>query len=1033
MRGRQLMLAGLVALGVLPMIPALIATPASATTAIPGAFVSLPQRELLDSQTGFGVRRAKIHAHSTLIVQLLGRAGIPTSGVSSARLNVSAFDTPGAGSLVIAGEPIATFARSGLVTNSVIVRPDSHGRFAITNTSAGAIDVSASALGYYRSGTVTQAGMFRPTPFAHLLNPTVLGSGRTLTIAVAGRALVPSGGASAVALNLSGFNATTRGTAFVFAGPLGASATPELSYRPGIASRVFVTVPISPDGTIKVLNRGPGAVDLSATVEGFYRPGIPLAAGALVNHEAVAGQDSPVTVGPGRTVTGVAQSHNGEDPSGLFQVGVYVAHPSQSGSLSVWTNGATRPSVPTLVFTAGSPGFLEIPLRTSAYLVSLHNYSRAPIQVTLDEGGLFSNGQVGAITGTVTDSGGHPLPGVRVTVGDNYSASQFQINPAVFVTGADGRYQIAGLSAGSYAVCFDPSSVSHALSSTGFQPRCYNSETQSPDYVIVSADQVASGINQAMPVGAAVIGHVTDTGGHPLGGISLQATVSSGPWETVTVTTKADGSFRFDGLDANSWYYTVCSVTGLSASRGSAPAGYVGSCNTSPTRVTPVAGTATDVGTIAMYPAVGVSGTVTDASGHPLMNVGVGVGVGTSGYNQPWAWTDSHGHYVITGIDPMAPPNTSPVYVCFEVNYAYPRRVTGGSSTTGYVGQCYKNLVPNPKYSAPSSTPIHPASGTIATHIDGHLPAAAAITGTVTNAAGHPLSGITVQVSTDDLNRTTVWQTTTTGANGTYRIDSLQPGTYNVCFVPTPGDPHPSGYIAQCWRNLPAPPRGPENITLSSGQTLTHINAALNAGGQISGVITDKAGHGLQGVNVFIDWNNLATTDATGHYSVRYVQPGTHSVCFEASSATGGTSTTGYLNQCWKNQPYGGTWTGVVVTVGHTSTISAALAALGGIAVHVTDTLGHPLSGAPISVFVGDQSSNGTTYSGTGSDGTETVTRLTDGQYTVCVKDTSGISGGSSTTGYQAQCYGQTTSTPSTPITISGGDTVPITIALPAN
>jgi protocatechuate 3,4-dioxygenase beta subunit len=1024
--------------GVLTALPAITSAPASAATASPGAFVSIPQRELINTHTGYGTRRAKVAGHSSLTVQMLGRAAIPTAEVAAVRINLTAFDADRGGSIVIAGEPVVSFAKGGLVTNGVVVRPDAHGRFVITNSSADPVDVSASAFGYYRAGTVTAPGMFHATKYAQVVNTTnglgapkhLVASGRTLTITIAGHASVPSTGAGAVVLNLSSFNAAAKGTAVAYQGDLGVPTTPSLIYRSGAASRSLVTVPVAPNGTIKILNRGPGAVDISATVEGYYRSGIPMGAGALVNHRPAVTQNSPVSIGAGGTVTTDVPELTGDAPSGIYLIGVYVSGPSESGAVTLWTNGSAQPALATISFTAGDSRYLEVPVRTNTYLISLHNSSRERVHVIVEERGFFSNGQVGAITGTVTDSSGHPLPGVRVTVGDQYSATQFQTTPPVYTTGANGTYQIVGLSPGSYAVCFDPSNVSTTLSATGFQPRCYNGETQSPDLVTVSAGQVAAGIDQALPSGGALTGHVTDTSGHPLAGISVQATVSSNAWEAVTVTTRSDGSFRFNGLDASAPYYTICPITGLSTSPGSVPAGYVGSCGTVMAQA--IAGTSTDVGTITMYPAVGVSGTVTDAGGHPLKNVGVGVGVGRSGETQPLAWTDSQGRYRITGIDPMAPPNTESVYVCFEVSYFYPRRITGGTSTTGYVGQCYKNQVPHPQSSAPSSTPINPAAGTVATHIDGHLPPAAAITGTVTNSAGHPLQGITVDVSTQDLNRTTTWETASTAANGTYRIDSLQPGTYSVCYTPAVSDP-PSRYVPQCWPHLP-PNGAPENVTLSAGQTKTHVDASMYFGGGISGVVTDSGGHPLSGVTVYTDYGTRDTTDSNGAYAFTDLQPGTYSVCFDATSATGGSSTTGYQSQCWHDQPYATSPSNVTVSIGHTTTgISPSLVALGGLAVHVTDTSGNPLSGAPITVYVGSQTSNGSSYYGTGADGNYLVTRLSDGQYTVCITNTSGISGGTSTTGYQAQCYGQTTSTPSAPITISSGNTVPITIALPAN
>lgn len=1028
----------LLILGAVGPVPMITAEPAGAATSSPGSFVRLSQGELLDTTTGYGAPRVRVGPRASVTMQLLGRGGVPTTGASAVRVNVTALNSSAAGSVVIAGEPVVSYVGGGVATNGAIVTPGPGGRILITNISTGAVDIRVSALGYYRSGTVTQAGMFQSTGYIHLLNTTtgagaprrLLGRGGVITLTVAGHARVPATGASAVVLNLAGFDATALGTAVAYTANGAVPPTSSLPYRPGVATRVLVTVPLASDGTIKIYNRGPGALNLTADVEGYYRTGTPLGAGSLVNRAPAVSQYSPLSIVPGGTVTTNLGAYFGDSPDLTYQLGVSVADAAHSGWIGVWTSGMPHPTVPTFGFTAGAPSFAELPVGASSYNVTLHNFASVPVRVTLDERGFFGDGTLGAITGVVKDSAGHPMAGVRVGFGDDNSAAQNAASTPAYVTGANGTYQIAGLPAGSYAVCFNPAHVTSPLSSTGYQARCYNQESAGADDVAVSAGQVVSGIDAALPNGGAFTGHVTDTAGHPLAGIQVQVQPGGNlSWSPDPVTSRADGSFRFNGLDTGQ-FYSICTLTGLSTSAGTAPAGYIGAC--SPDSPQPTT-TPTDTGTIAMRPAVGISGTVTDNYGHPLANVGVGYGVGTSGYNWPSASTDSHGHYTITGIDPGTPPYTAPVYVCFQTHTGY-TTVTGGASATGYVDQCYNNQLPDPSTSLPKSTPISPTPGAIATHIDGHLLPAAAVTGTVTNGAGHPLSGITVEVVTSPYTSTTRWQSTTTTSTGTYRVSGLQPGTYSVCFVPDMGLPlpPPSGYLSQCWQNQAF--RGaPQNLRLWYNQTATHIDATLNAGGTITGVATDSTGHPVEGVRVLVDNQIRATTDASGDYTISYVDPGNRTVCFDASSATGGTSTTGYQSQCWNAQPYGTPGTAVPVTVGHvTSGINPSLPAAGGIIVHVTDASGNPLVGAVPYTFFGDNLTNSTVYSATDANGNYTITHLANGQYNVCVS-TGGISGGTSTTGYQPRCYGQTNSMPVTPPPVTvNGNTVSITIALPA-
>jgi hypothetical protein len=70
-----------------------------------------------------------------------------------------------------------------------------------------------------------------------------------------------------------------------------------------------------------------------------------------------------------------------------------------------------------------------------------------------------------------------------------------------------------------------------------------------------------------------------------------------------------------------------------------------------------------------------------------------------------------------------------------------------------------------------------------------------------------------------------------------------------------------------------------------------------------------------------------AWTSDTGTYTAIGVPAGSdYQVCFNASYATGGSSTTGYVDQCWQNQPTTGTPTPVSVSAGAaTSGIDAAM------------------------------------------------------------------------------------------------------------
>ncbi len=61
---------------------------AAAATGAAGTFVSLPPSRVLDTRTGNGAT-GPVTGYSTVSVQVTGRGGVPSSGVSAVVLNVT--------------------------------------------------------------------------------------------------------------------------------------------------------------------------------------------------------------------------------------------------------------------------------------------------------------------------------------------------------------------------------------------------------------------------------------------------------------------------------------------------------------------------------------------------------------------------------------------------------------------------------------------------------------------------------------------------------------------------------------------------------------------------------------------------------------------------------------------------------------------------------------------------------------------------------------------------------------------------------
>ena len=624
----------------------------------------------------------------------------------------------------------------------------------------------------------------------------------------------------------------------------------------------------------------------------------------------------------------------------------------------------------------------------------------------------------GAVSGTVTDAGAHPLGGVTVAV---VTAGGSEVGSST--TATDGTYTVTGLPAGSYDVCFDGSSATGGSSTTGYLDQCYHDVAWDGNYsditgmttVPVTTGSTHTGVGASLAVAGAVSGTVTDTGAHPLGGVSVTVVTTSGS-EVGFATTASDGTYAVPDLATGS--YDVC-FDGSTAVGGSATAGYLDQCYdavawdgnlfdvTGATAVAVTVGS-THTGVDASLVTGGeISGTVTDGGSHPLGGVVVQVFTST-GSQVGSASTGSDGTYLVTGL-------LSGSYdVCFVGSAA-----TGGSSVEGYLDQCYNGVAwdGNP-FDVTGATTVAVTVGTTRPGVDGTLPPAGAVSGTVTDTGAHALEGVSVDVYTTDGSQVGF---ATTASDGTYTVAGLASGSYDVCFdgSSTIGGSSTTGYLLQCydgvaWDGSSSDTTGATVVPVAVGSTRTGVDASLSPGAAVSGLVTDSRAHPLDGVSVEViapggTQSFFATTGSDGTYTVDGLVAGSYDVCFDGSSATGGSSTTGYLDQCysgvaWDGDPLDTTGaTAVTLTAGSThGSVGAPLPSAGAVSGTVTDTGAHPLDGVSVSVVTASGSQVG--YATTASDGTFTVPGLAAGSYDVCF-DGSSATGGSSTTGYLDQCW----------------------------
>lgn len=263
--------------------------------------------------------------------------------------------------------------------------------------------------------------------------------------------------------------------------------------------------------------------------------------------------------------------------------------------------------------------------------------------------------------------------------------------------------------------------------------------------------------------------------------------------------------------------------------------------------------------------AEGLSGIVTDESSQPLAGVGIDLSKWDS-QNGYFDWfqserTDENGLYSFTDLE--------------TGTYSLRFWISDGS----YVSENWNNIQP-PSWERDG---INFTTGENITGLNAQLSLASRINGTLINSEGLPASGVPAQAYTYNGSFWVQVGTAYTDPQGNYSLGGLLPGTYRVVFASFGG----KNFIQETWDNSAGgADNGGTTITLAEGEIRENINAVLEEGASISGVVVDAAGQPIVDVGVVVyQWNGSwwqqgrnAWTNAAGEYTLAGLAPGTYRV-----------------------------------------------------------------------------------------------------------------------------------------------------------
>jgi hypothetical protein len=335
-------------------------------------FTTLTPSRVFDTRTGNGGRTGKLGPGQSYDLTVVGRGGVPESGVGGVLLNLTVTQPTAASELTAyptgteqPQSPNLVFLANQTRPNLVAVPVGSGGRIRITNRS-GSTHALADVVGWFDSDGGTARSRFSSLTPDRILDTRTgvgaararLGAQRTLSLQVTGRGGVPAAGVSGVVMNVTVTNPSAPSFLTLYPSGQSMPLASQLNFVPNQTVPNLVFVATGAHGRVDIYNAG-GETNVIADVVGWLDNGSHAARSdfaalppraLLDTRSGAGGRSDPLR--PGDTATIQVTGQAGVPSSGVAGVllNVSALDPSAAGFLTVYPTGTERPLASNLNF-----------------------------------------------------------------------------------------------------------------------------------------------------------------------------------------------------------------------------------------------------------------------------------------------------------------------------------------------------------------------------------------------------------------------------------------------------------------------------------------------------------------------------------------------------------------------------------------------------------------------------------------------------------------------------------------------------------